>query len=193
MSRRIYFITHPDVVIDPMIPVPQWPLSERGKSRMQRLRSQGWLANLEAIYCSTEQKAIDGALILSIVTGLPVHQVATLGENDRSATGYLPRAEFETTVDAFFSYPGESIRGWERADAAQVRIVEAIHHITSNTPAAGAIAIVAHGGVGTLLLCHLKGIPISRQEEQPGTSGGHYFLFTMPEGTLLHGWQPIDG
>jgi broad specificity phosphatase PhoE len=56
----------------------------------------------------------------------------------------------------------------------------------------GPIAVVSHGGVGTLLLCDLKGQPISRQEEQPGTSGGNYFLFQMPEGTLVHGWMPID-
>jgi broad specificity phosphatase PhoE len=193
MSRSIYFITHPDVVIDPTVPVPQWPLSARGRSRMQHLLSQNWLRQVEAIYCSTEQKAVDGAVILSEATSIPFHQVAALGENDRSATGYLPKAEFEVTVDAFFARPSESIRGWERAEAAQARIVEALAWIACTTPGAGAIAVVSHGGVGTLLLCSLKGRPISRQEEQPGTSGGHYFLFQGPEGTLIHGWKPIDG
>jgi broad specificity phosphatase PhoE len=54
------------------------------------------------------------------------------------------------------------------------------------------MVIVSHGGVGTLLLCHLKGVPISRTEEQPGTTGGNYFLLNMPEGVLVHGWQPIE-
>ena len=31
--------------------------------------------------------------------------LADLGENDRSATGYLPKAEFEALADAFFSAP----------------------------------------------------------------------------------------
>jgi len=193
MSRGMYFITHPDVVIDPAVPVPQWPLSPRGRSRMQRLLSQDWLRQVEAIYCSTEQKAVDGALILSEATGIPFHQVSALGENDRVATGYLAKAEFEVTVDAFFARPSESIRGWERAEAAQARIVEALSWIAETTPGAGSIAVVSHGGVGALLLCSLKGRPISRQEEQPGTSGGHYFLFQEPEGTLIHGWKPIDG
>src|SRR5262245_62085255 len=192
MSRRIYFITHPDVVIDPSIPVPHWPLSERGRSRIRRLLSRDWLSQVDAIYCSTEQKAIDGAAILSEATGIPVHQVASLGENDRSATGYLPRAEFDTIVEAFFARPSESVRGWERADAAQARIVGALERIACTAAGAGAIAVVSHGGVGTLLLCHLKGQPISRQEEQPGTAGGNYFLFQMPEGTLVHRWMPID-
>jgi broad specificity phosphatase PhoE len=192
MSRRIYFITHPDVVIDPSIPVPHWPLSQRGRSRMRRLLRRDWLSQVDAIYCSTEQKAIDGAAMLSEATGIPVHPVAGLGENDRSATGYLPGAEFDMIVEAFFARPDESVRGWERADAAQARIVGALERIACTAAGSGAIAVVSHGGVGTLLLCHLKGQPISRQEEQPGTAGGHYFLFQMPEGTLVHGWTPID-
>src|SRR5919109_1971863 len=104
MSRSIYFITHPDVVIDPTIPVPQWPLSARGRSRMQRLLGQDWLPQVEAIYCSTEQKAMDGATILSEATGVPFDTVAELGENDRSATGYLLPAEFAVTVEAFFAH-----------------------------------------------------------------------------------------
>ena len=34
---------------------------------------------------------------------------ADLGENDRSATGYLPKAEFEAMADAFFARPDESV------------------------------------------------------------------------------------
>jgi hypothetical protein len=82
---------------------------------MQRLLRQDWLAHVEALSCSTEQKAIDGATILSEALGIPFHQVPALGENDRSATGCLPQAEFDVTVDAFFAHPHESIRGWERA------------------------------------------------------------------------------
>jgi broad specificity phosphatase PhoE len=162
MSRRIYFITHPDVEIDPAIPVPQWPLSERGRSRIRRLLSRDWLFQVDAIYCSSEQKAIDGAAMLSKATGIPVHQVAALGETDRSATGYLPRAEFETIVEAFFACPSESVRGWERADAAQARIVGALEQLACTASGSGAIAVVSHGGVGALLLCQLKGQPISQ-------------------------------
>jgi len=160
---------------------------------MQCLLSRDWVPQVEAIYCSTEQKALDGATILSEATGVPFHLVTELGENDRSATGYLPQAEFEVTVDAFFAHPRESVRGWEHAEAAQARIVGAVTRMAHAAPGSGPIAVVSHGGVGTLLLCHLKGRPISRTEEQPGTSGGNYFLFHLPEGTLIHGWRPIDG
>jgi broad specificity phosphatase PhoE len=159
---------------------------------MQCLLSQDWMPYVEAIYCSTEQKAIDGATILAEARGLPFHHVAALGENDRSATGYLPKTEFEATADAFFARSSESVRGWERAIDAQTRIIHAVERLVSTTPGTGPMVIVSHGGVGTLLLCYLKGVPISRTEEQRGTTGGNYFHFHMPEGTLVHGWQPIE-
>ena len=60
----VYFITHPDVVIDPDVPVPQWPLSARGKERMKKILTQSWIGTIGSVYCSAEQKAIDGAKIL---------------------------------------------------------------------------------------------------------------------------------
>ena len=54
------------------------------------------------------------------------------------------------------------------------------------------MAVVSHGCVGALLLCHLKKRPISRTEDQPEGTGGNYFLFEMPGGALVHGWKPIE-
>lgn len=54
------------------------------------------------------------------------------------------------------------------------------------------IAIIAHGGVGRLLLRHLRGIPISRAMDHPGEGGGNRFVFTDPERQVLSGWQSID-
>ena len=61
MSRQFYFITHPNVVVGKDVPVPRWPLSELGQARMRNGLQQPWVKELAAIYCSTEQKAIDGA------------------------------------------------------------------------------------------------------------------------------------
>src|SRR5262249_18510436 len=175
--KTVYFITHPEVVINPSVPVPQWPLSARGLARMRLLRRQPWVAEITAVYCSTEQKAIDSAALLAAHLGLPVSHVADLGENDRSATGYLPATEFERVVDQFFAHPTVSIRGWEPAVVAQQRIVRAVTAIIAQDGSAGAGAIVAHGGVGTLLLCALAGYAIDRRYEETGTGGGHYYPF----------------
>jgi broad specificity phosphatase PhoE len=119
-------------------------------------------------------QARDGAAILAHHLDLPVTALPELGENDRSVTGYLPKAEFEAVADLFFAHPDESIRGWERAADAQRRIVGAVERVlTASADCGGDIAVVAHGGVGTLLLCHLRGTAIGRQHDQPPTNGGN--------------------
>lgn len=190
--KTVYFITHPEVVIDPHVPVPQWPLSEKGVARMRASLAQPWVAGIGSIYCSTEQKAIDGAAILAQHLGIPYATDEALGENDRSATGYLPSAEFNAVADQFFANPTLSIRGWETAAGAQARIVGAVAAILASDTAPGDLAMVAHGGVGTLLLCHLAGWPIGREHDQPGGGGGNYFAFDAATKRLHHTWRPID-
>ncbi len=191
MNREFHFITHPDVVVDPALPVPRWPLSPRGRERMQHLLAGAWVRRLGAIWCSEEQKAIDAARILGDGLGLPYQTLAGLGENDRSATGYLPKAEFEATADEFFARSEESVRGWERAIDAQTRIVGAVETIARLTPGTAPVGIVSHGAVGALLLSHLQGRTISRRDDQPPGAGGNYFTWLMPERSLVHGWKSI--
>jgi broad specificity phosphatase PhoE len=191
--QTVWFITHPDVLIDPAIPVPDWPLSPRGKERMTRALTRPWVAGIREIWCSKERKARDGADILAGYLKLPVNELAELGENDRSATGYLPRDEFEAVANEFFANPSRSVRGWETAVDAQRRIVTAVDHVlAAKINRRGDIAIVAHGGVGTLLLCHLSGVPIGRRHDQPQTNGGNYFAFDIRTRQPRHGWRPID-
>ncbi|MBW8723561.1 MAG: histidine phosphatase family protein [Inquilinus limosus] len=192
MSRHVHVITHPDVLIDPAVPVPDWPLSERGRIRMRAVLNQPWAPRLRSLFCSTERKARDGAAILAEALGLPVTELEDLGENDRSSTGYLPKLEFEAMADAFFARPQESVRGWERAIDAQHRVVAAVDEVLRRAPAEGDIAIVTHGGVGALLLCHLQGRPISRAADQPAGQGGHHYAFAVEDRELLHGWRSID-
>ncbi len=87
---------------------------------------QPWIGDIGSIHCSSEQKAIDGAYIVAEALSLPYKIVESLGENDRSATGFLPKEEFERTADQFFIHPEVSIRGWETAQAAQQRIIRCI-------------------------------------------------------------------
>jgi hypothetical protein len=56
----VHFITHPEVVIDPTIPAPQWPLSAEGKRRIGLMLRQSWIVGIRAIFSSSERKAIDG-------------------------------------------------------------------------------------------------------------------------------------
>ena len=136
--RRLYYITHADVVQDPAVPVTDWPLSERGRARHQAF--SGRMPPLGAVFCSMERKAIDGAEILAAAQGLVARQALFLHENDRSATGYLPPAEFETVADAFFANPRRSVRGWERAIDAQYRVLATLKRLLPEAPEVNAAA-----------------------------------------------------
>lgn len=111
-------------------------------------------------------------------------------ENDRSATGFLPPAEFEAVADQFFANPYSSIRGWERAIDAQHRILSEVDTVLGTDDAAD-VAFVGHGGVGRLLLLSLGGREISREADQPA-GGGNYFAYDIRARRVVHGWRPID-
>jgi len=181
-ERTVYFVTHPDVTIDPAVPVPQWPLSARGRERMRAALTRPWVRRIRAIYCSTERKAIDAAAILAEGLGIGFTTHAGLGENDRSSTGYLPRVEFEAMADAFFACASESVRGWERA----------VDAVLAAAPGDGDVAIVSHGAVGALLLCALEGLAIDRGQDQPPGNGGNFYPFDFHTRLLRHGWTAID-
>jgi broad specificity phosphatase PhoE len=169
-----HFITHPEVSIDPAVLVSDWRLSPVGIRRMQLATLRPWLAAIRSVFCSAERKAMEAADILAHHLGLTPVIIRSLDENDRTATGYLPRSEFEAVANEFFARPQDSIRGWERAIDAQRRIVQAVEQVITAS-GGGDIAIISHGGVGALLLCNLKGAPISRSEDQPGEGGGNVF------------------
>ena len=191
-NRKVIFITHANVAIDPNIPVPQWGLSDVGKKRHHQFNKTTALSNVTSIYTSEEQKAIDGGSILAEYIGVKPIAVYDLHENDRSSTGFMPPAEFQKIANLFFANPYESIKGWERAIDAQARIVKCVTNIIKFDATEGDIAIVAHGGVGTLLLCHLSKAKISRSEDQPNNGGGNYFSFDAKTLLLVHKWRDIS-
>ncbi len=185
------YITHPQVKIDPAVPVPQWGLSDLGAERARKAASSDWAKQLTRIVSSDETKAIETAEILAANSGVKVEIVHGMHENDRSATGFLPPDKFEEAANWFFAHPQESFRGWERAADAQARIAAAVEAILSSHDPEAPIAFVGHGGVGTLLKCHLAGAPIARDHDQPG-GGGNLYAFSLADKRLSCEWTPIE-
>ncbi|MGB6117582.1 MAG: histidine phosphatase family protein [Mesorhizobium sp.] len=183
------YLTHPQIVIDPSIPVPDWSLSELGKARVSAILSKPWLARIGRIVSSEERKATQTAAMIADALSLGVETRAYMGENDRSATGFIPPEKFEAAADAFFGAPETSYRGWERAIDAQARIVAAVD-AALRQDGATPVLFVGHGGVGTLLKCHLAGVPIRRLVQPPG--GGNIFAFDLADRRLLCDWTPME-
>lgn len=205
------FLTHPEVRIDGEIPVPLWGLSDVGRARASLIPQLPWISNTTRLVSSAETKAIETAAIVACTTGLPIEVREQLHENDRSATGFVPPLRFEELADAFFAHPTDSIEGWETARAAQQRVCRATADLLTadlltvdederRAEGEGVIAgdtlVIAHGAVGTLLLCDLLGIAIGRTHDQIGNGaapgGGNYWAFDRQTRSVLHRWQAIE-
>ncbi|SIQ93573.1 MULTISPECIES: histidine phosphatase family protein [unclassified Bosea (in: a-proteobacteria)] len=188
---RALFVTHPEVVIDPLVPVPQWPLSSRGRERMELLAGKLVGAAISAVWSSDERKAMDGAEILAARLAIPHHVLAALGENDRTATGYIPEPEFSQVAEAFFAHPTQSVRGWATAAAEQDRIVAAIQAVAARADT-GLQLVVSHGGVGRLLRARLEGVPIGAESRPGNPRGGCCMLLSAPPFAALSPWTDIE-
>jgi broad specificity phosphatase PhoE len=190
MTNLVRYLTHPQVRIDPAIPVPSWGLSEIGRARTEVIAGTGELSRTTQIISSAERKAIETAEIIAAKLNVNVEIRRAMHENDRSATGFLVPDEFELVANQFFAQPHISIRGWERAIDAQSRIVGEVEHVLARKRP-GDVLFVGHGGVGTLLYCHYAGLAIDRAHDQPA-GGGCFFAFTDDGRRVQHSWRRLE-
>lgn len=184
---RIVYVSHPQVTIDPETPVHTWSLSDLGRDRVRSMLNHAWLRVIRRVVSSDEVKAIQTAEMVAAELGLDIEVRNGLGEMDRSSTGFLPPTEFERLADAFFARPHESACGWERAVDAQRRVVAGLADLLRSDLD---VAVIGHGGVGTLWYCHLADLQISRRWDQKVQ--GNFFTVDAVSGVPLHPWWPID-
>jgi broad specificity phosphatase PhoE len=190
MTGLVRYLTHPQVKIDPAVPVPSWGLSAAGRARVEALDNTGWLSGTTQIVSSGERKAIETAEIIAGTLNVAVEVRELMHENDRSATGFLPPDEFEAVADQFFAQPSVCIRGWERAIDAQSRIVREVEQVLARDRV-GDVLFVGHGAVGTLLFCHYAGVAVDRIHDQPA-GGGYCFAFVKDGRRVLHPWRRME-
>jgi broad specificity phosphatase PhoE len=192
---RALYVTHPQVRMDANVPVPLWGLSDEGRRRAEVFAASGVIPKGAMIFSSRERKALELAELLASAAGTLVLSDHLMGENDRSATGFLPPELFEETADRFFAEPEVSINGWERAIDAQARIVDTVTTAMASVPQGTAAVFCGHGAVGTLLKCHVGLRKISRDEDQrrlahPG--GGNCFVFDLDAMNLGCDWTRME-
>ncbi len=185
------YLSHPQVQIDPAVPVPDWSLSEYGRNRIRALRGVNWLADTNYIVSSAERKACETAEIIAGTLGLTPHIDRALNEIDRSSTGYLSHDRHEELADAFFADPDSSAEGWECASDVQRRGLAAIRQYVSPHNGPGDVLIIGHGGIGTMCWCALSGTdPRGRPDQPPG--GGAVWSASLPDLRPLHAWCSIE-
>lgn len=189
----IFFLTHPEVVIDPAVPVPRWPLSGQGRRRAARFVDEALVgAKIATVWSSDEQKALDGGDIIAERLGVPHRTDPELGENDRSSTGYVAPPEFWQIVAEFFAKPDQSVRGWATARDEQARIVRALIRLDEQEPADADIVVVSHGGVGQLLTAHLQGVGIGLEDKPQHPGGGCWLEIERGSLEIVAGWRSVS-
>lgn len=192
---RALYITHPQVQMDPHVPVPLWGLSTLGHERARAFAGKGVVPRGAMVFSSRERKALELAELLAAEAGTLVLSDHLMGENDRSSTGFLPPELFEAMADRFFNEPKVSADGWETAVHAQARIVSTVTTALASVPEGVAAIFCGHGAVGTLLKCHVAGRAISRDEDQGrtgGTGGGNCFVFDLGARHLHCEWTRLE-
>lgn len=192
MPPTVRYLTHPQVLIEPMKDVRRWSLNPVGRERVSALAARlGALSGTRRVVSSDETKAIETASPLARALGVTLEIRPRMHENDRSATGFLPPSEFEAVADQFFAEPAKSVRGWETAQGAQRRIVTEVEACLAD-PQEGDVLVVGHGGVGTLLFCALSDIKIDRRFDPGPGGGGCWFAFDAHDRMPRRGWQPME-
>ena len=192
---RALYVTHPQVAMDANVPVPLWGLSLLGRQRAEIFARRGVIPKGAMIFSSRETKAMELADILADAAQALVLTDHLMGENDRSATGFLPPILFEQAADRFFARPELSMDGWERAIDAQARIVDTVGTALASVPDDTPAVFCGHGAVGTLLKCHVAGRAISRREDQSRhghKGGGNCFAFDLAPARLGGEWLAME-
>lgn len=194
MTYALY-VTHPQVRIEPDVPVPRWGLSAEGWARAHAFADHPLVRDARRFVSSRENKALQLASCLADPRGIAVESWENFGENDRSSTGFVPQERFVLLAERFFGAPNDSAEGWETAAAAQARIVAAVEACLALHDPQLPIVFCGHGAVGTLLKCALAGRPIALVEDQrfrAHAGGGNVFLFRLADRRLFSDWVAME-
>lgn len=119
---------------------------------------------LAAVYCSSLKRAIDSAEIIAGPHGLKPLEIPELGERSFGIWEGLTFTEIgENHPEEFAAWLANSVTyspaGGENALQVRERVTQAMELIGARHQGAN-IAVVAHGGVNRIILCHLLGMPL---------------------------------
>jgi broad specificity phosphatase PhoE len=85
MMGLVRYLAHPQVNIDPAIPVPSWGLSELGRTRAAGVARTRQLSRTTQIISSGERKAIETAEIIAAKLNIDVEVREAMHENPLQA------------------------------------------------------------------------------------------------------------
>ncbi len=149
---------------------------------------------LNAVYCSDLSRAVKSAEIIAEPYGLVPIRMPELRERSfgvwEGMTFTEIKEQFPGEFEAWADNPlAHSPVGGESTLDVKERVVKALSEVI-NRHAGGNIAVVAHGGVNRVLICHILEIPLEnifRIEQDYGTVNVIEFWDKYPVVKLLNG------
>lgn len=119
---------------------------------------------LSAVYCSDLSRAAESAEIICAAHGLSPVRVAALRERSFGVWEGMSFAEIrERYPEAFGAWASNPLAyspvGGETTREVKDRVIAAVDAILRDN-AGRPVAIVAHGGVNRIILCHVLGMPL---------------------------------
>jgi alpha-ribazole phosphatase/probable phosphoglycerate mutase len=180
------------------------PLSEKGVSQMEQVSKyivekwgKGGLMN--AVYCSDLTRAIRSAEIVAEPYSLKPIIISSLRERN---FGLWEGMSFDEIMEKypleFDAWAGNPLKfspmEGESTLAMRDRVIQAMNEIMENHNKEN-VAIVAHGGVNRIILCHILGIPLEnifRIEQDYGALNIIEFWDKYPVIKLVNGSSSVE-
>ncbi len=184
---KLIVITHPAVIIDPLIPIDEWSLSEKGWKQVRQAFKLEFWTSVDVLYSSYELKAYSMAEKASKKFSIPfdsAHKIYDLGET-RGRT-FIPPDQFDQAVKEWYSDLDHNVNGWEPINTMSKRVSTCIDSLMRKHKNR-TVAVIAHGGSGTMIKCHVQGI-VPSQNEDPHKVAGGYFVADWEEKKIIRDW-----
>ena len=190
----IIFLTHPEVVIDPAQPIPEWPLyGDRARAAWSASPSMLADRDVSAVYASRERKAMDGAEIVAERFGLS-YRDRRGSRRERPLVDRLHRAAGILGRGARVLRPSDTEHarlGARHRRAGAHRECRRAGSLREDETS-GDIVIVSHGGVGCLLTAHLQKVTIGRESRPSHPGGGCFIIIDRDTFALTQDWRAIE-
>lgn len=156
-TDRLILVKHAMPVIVPNAPPPAWRLSDEGRLTSALLATK--LASFQpvAVVTSVEPKTVETGEIIAAHLDVTSMTAPGLHEHERAREPFEDNERFHQRMRQFFAEPGAVVYGTESADAAHLRFEAAVRAVLAIHPS-GALIIVAHGTVISLLVARANGI-----------------------------------
>lgn len=146
---KITFIRHSKTVKDPQVSIRQWVLSDEGVERAQEISTLNVVRNIDVLYSSLQNKALETAVIMAKPHNTPIKVDDSLTEISSFTQKFFGKEIYEENVSKFFSGEIERIEGGETAQEALERFSRALENIVIREDKNNItnIGVVSHGTI----------------------------------------------